>query len=80
VFSNELVSIPKLAPGSVIELFDQYDKNYGKGFYNPNSLISVRLLKTNGEIDIDFFRNRILKAKSHREELLPELKTIVSCS
>jgi len=73
VFSNELVSIPKLAPGSVIELFDQYDKNYGKGFYNPNSLISVRLLKTNGEIDIDFFRNRILKAKSHREELLPEL-------
>lgn len=73
VFSNELQSIPKLPAGSIVELVDYNGKSFGYGFYNPNSLISVRLLKYSEEIDFNFFKSRILSAKNYREQHLTEL-------
>ena len=72
VFSNELTAIPKLPAGCIVQLLDQFGKSYGKCIYNPNSLIALRLLNTDGEIDVEFFKERINKAKSHRELLMPE--------
>jgi 23S rRNA (cytosine1962-C5)-methyltransferase len=69
IFSNELTDIPKLEPGSVVEIFDSNKKSYGFGFYNPNSLIAVRILKTFDEINIDFFRKRLEKAFDLRKQI-----------
>lgn len=70
VFSNELQTIPKHEPGTVVEIVDAFGLNYGLGFYNPNSLIAVRLLNYHDPIDIDFFKNRILRAAKYREEII----------
>lgn len=72
VFSNELVSLPGLDAGRIVEVTDSRGKPYGRGFYNPNSLISVRLLNTEKEIDKDFFKERIQKALDYRRQILGE--------
>ena len=69
IFSNELTDIPKLEPGSVVEIFDSNKKSYGFGFHNPNSLIAVRILKTFDAINIDFFRKRLEKAFDLRNHI-----------
>lgn len=74
IFSNELNSIPKYEPGTVVEVFDYFGNSYGYGFYNPASLISVRILDTNSEIGKDFFVDRIRKALSYRQELVAKYK------
>ncbi|MDX9789518.1 MAG: class I SAM-dependent rRNA methyltransferase [Candidatus Kapaibacterium sp.] len=66
IFSNELEKIPDYESGTVVEVIDSHGNNYGVGFFNPNSLISVRLLKSNREPDLDFFVARIYSAYSYR--------------
>ncbi len=72
VFSNELDSIPDLPPGTLVEVIDSRGESYGTGFYNPNSLISVRLLFTDKTIDTDFFAGRINKAGLGRKMFFPD--------
>lgn len=69
IFSNELASIPELTPGTIVEVFNSKNEEIGLGFYNPHSLISVRLLKTNKKINIDFFTERISNAYAMRKQL-----------
>ncbi len=73
VYSNELNEIPKLKPGTIVEavLNKSNVKSYGLAFYNPHSLISLRLLLTDKEINTDFFIERIKKANSKRQEIYP---------
>jgi 23S rRNA (cytosine1962-C5)-methyltransferase len=73
IFSNELTTVPKLLSGSIVEVYDSTGVKYGKGIYNPNSLIAIRLLKTMDEINTEFFVKRIIAAKQFRETHLPEL-------
>jgi 23S rRNA (cytosine1962-C5)-methyltransferase len=70
VFSNELLAIPKLTPGTTVELFDFFGVSYGLGFYNPNSLIAVRLLNYLDDIDLNFFKSRIQQAANARKSLI----------
>ena len=69
VFSNELESIPDLPAGSVLEVYTSNNTNLGLGFYNPHSLIAVRLLKTISTINSDFFLDRFNKAYELRKRL-----------
>lgn len=69
VFSNELESIPKLSPGETVEIISANGYNFGKAFYNPNSLISCRLLNTFDDINLEFFINRISDAYKNRKIL-----------
>lgn len=72
VFSNELVEIPKLEAGALVKVKDYSRSNsYGYGFYNPNSLIAVRLLFYNSDINNDFFINRISNANQLRQNIFP---------
>lgn len=70
VFSNELVEVPQdITPGTLVNLVTN-DRDYGLGFYNPNSLISVRLLGLRGEaLPEDFFHQRIQKAQALRNQI-----------
>ncbi len=72
VFSNELQSIDKLPAGSVVEVLSTKNKTYGYGFYNPNSLISVRLLNWFELPDLEFFKKRISNALELRKLLFPD--------
>ncbi len=69
VFSNELESVPRdIAAGETVKLFTHDKKFMGVGFYNPNSLISIRLLTRNDElVDKDFFRKKFTEALKLRE-------------
>ncbi|MFP4368637.1 MAG: class I SAM-dependent rRNA methyltransferase [Candidatus Kapaibacterium sp.] len=62
VFSNELESIPSLEPGTVVSLKSDKGKGLGLAFFNPRTLIALRLLNTNEVPDKEFFRKRIEKA------------------
>jgi len=78
VFSNEIASIKgERESGAAAELFDTGGGLIGCGYYNPHSLISVRLLSRQRE-DIDtpaFYEQRLRAALAHRRALYPSLAT-----
>jgi 23S rRNA (cytosine1962-C5)-methyltransferase len=71
VFSNELENVPRdIAAGETVNLFTHDKKFLGTGFFNPNSLISFRLLSRNEvPLDRDFFRKTIIDALKLREKI-----------
>jgi 23S rRNA (cytosine1962-C5)-methyltransferase len=73
VFSNEVRSIAgNPAIGDVMELVSAGGKSLGLGFYNPNSLIVLRLLSRQiEEINTAFFRRRIEEAFRLRQSFYP---------
>lgn len=58
--------------GEVVEVFDHDNNFIGKGFFNSDSQIRIRLLSWNihEKIDIDFFRDKIRRAIYLREQIL----------
>jgi len=70
IFSNEIEhnDLPKKI--SYVEVYDFKDKFLCKGVYNPHSLISVRVLTTEKEIEIDknFFYKKIKNATERRKK------------
>lgn len=73
IFSNELATLPKFEAGTIVEVFTSSGKTLGLAFYNPHSLIALRLLKIS--IVEDFFRvlkQRMIKAKQLREKIFPK--------
>ncbi len=73
VFSNEIREVRgEPQAGDVVELRTAGGKLLGSGFYNPHSLIAVRLLSRHGEeCDADFFTQRIAQALALRNVLYP---------
>ncbi len=71
VFSNELENVPRdIAAGETVKLFTHDKKFMGVGFFNPNSLISFRLLsRQDEEIDRDFFMKRFFEALKLRDKI-----------
>ncbi|HTF99956.1 MAG TPA: class I SAM-dependent rRNA methyltransferase [Nitrospirota bacterium] len=71
IFSNELKDLPKnLEPGSIVDVLDSAGKFVGRGYANPRSLITVRVLtrKNDEGIDGDFFKRRIKAALELRRD------------
>lgn len=74
VFSNEVREVRgSPAAGDVVELVAASGKSLGVGFYNPKSLIAVRLLSpvVTG-INAQFFSERLQQALSLRGKLYPD--------
>jgi 23S rRNA (cytosine1962-C5)-methyltransferase len=78
VFSNEIREIQgERLPGITADIFDTGGSFLGTGYYNPRSLIAVRLL-TRERADIDgrdFFLERIGRALALRRQLYPGMET-----
>jgi 23S rRNA (cytosine1962-C5)-methyltransferase len=74
VFSNEIrdvIGSPVI--GQIVEAQDAGGHTLGIGFYNPHSLIAVRLLAPRiEEIDRAFFFRRISEALTLRQRLYPD--------
>ncbi|MGN6149230.1 MAG: class I SAM-dependent rRNA methyltransferase [Rhizomicrobium sp.] len=74
VFSNEIVMDPAtkaLAAGSVVTVQGDDGVVFGTGYFNPASLIAMRLLdpKADAAIDADFFVTALKRALARREAL-----------
>lgn len=69
IFSNELIDVPKYQAGEIVEVFYE-NQSFGYSFFNPNSLISCRLLKSNNSDIKELLIERISKAKTIRETLI----------
>jgi 23S rRNA (cytosine1962-C5)-methyltransferase len=74
VFSNEIAldaQAKTLAPGSLVEVRGDEGHSFGLGYFNPGSLIAVRLLETPADtiVDRNFFAGRIARALALRNAL-----------
>lgn len=71
IFSNEITSIPAgCGAGEIVEIVSAGGEFLGLGYFNPHSLIAVRLLTRRREsIDDAFFRTRLLAAAEYRSAL-----------
>lgn len=73
IYANELARMPKhWEPGQLVNLKTETGAWIGRGYYNSNSVIAVRLL-TREDVSIDetFFDQKIQNAQALRERLLP---------
>ena len=76
-FSNEILDIKgEPQAGDIVELRNHADTLLGIGFYNPHSLIAVRLLtRQEEEINFEFFRKRVESALALRKRVYPNAET-----
>jgi 23S rRNA (cytosine1962-C5)-methyltransferase len=71
IFSNEIrmdEAAKAIAPGSIVNVRGEDGREFGTGYFNPKSLIAVRLLSDACDtvIDRDFFSTRIGRALALR--------------
>lgn len=72
IFSNELGSVDgQYAGGEIVEVFTHDKKFIGRGYINPKSQITVRLLTRDKNENIDelFFYHRLRKAWEYKSRL-----------
>lgn len=71
IFRNEIESLDSIEPGSIVEVYTHDKKFIGKGYSNPKSQISVRLLTRykSDQINEEFFLNQIIKCWKYRQTL-----------
>ncbi len=72
IYHNEILKIEgEVSPGDIVNIYDSSKSFVGRGYINPNSKITVRILtRREEEIDKEFFRERILKAWEYRKRLV----------
>lgn len=73
IFSNEIAEHPKgVEPGGLVRILTSRGAFLGTGFYNPASLIALRILSRDGaQADGKFFAERFQKALEYRRAVLP---------
>jgi 23S rRNA (cytosine1962-C5)-methyltransferase len=74
IFSNEIrmdEAAKAIAPGSIVNVRGEDGRAFGTGYFNPRSLIAVRLLAEDCDVTVDaaFFAARIGRALRLREAL-----------
>ena len=75
IFANEvntgMEKDTNASPGEIVDVYSFDKKFIGRGYYNPKSQISVRLLTRdkNEQIDEAFFFNRIKQAWEYRQKI-----------
>lgn len=73
IYANELASPPKTAtPGALVDVRTAQGAWIGRGYYNPKSVIAVRLLSREAvEIDAAFIARAINRAQALRDAVIP---------
>ena len=73
IFSNEIAMPANIAPGTMVDVKGDDGQNFGSGFFNPKSLITVRLVarELGVAVDEDFFAARLSRALAVRDRLYP---------
>ena len=72
IFGNEIAETDEaVKPGDIVTVFNGDKKFIGKGFFNPQSQIAIRLLTRNENetVDARFIHNRIEAAWNYRKKI-----------
>lgn len=71
IFRSDIESVTgQVKPGDVVEVYSYKKRFLGKGYYNPASQITIRMLTRQDEdIDKDFLYKRILSAWEYRKRV-----------
>lgn len=71
VFSNEVKGFEgEIKAGCICDVYSCDNRFVGRGFFNSNSKIMVRIVAYSQiEIDKDFFKNRIIEANNYRKSI-----------
>ncbi len=72
IFGNEIKEVNgQPAPGDIVDVVFHDGKVAGKGYFNPNSQIQVRLLTRNNKTEINdaFFLSKIQEAWQYRQQI-----------
>src|SRR6202042_2410049 len=74
IFSNEIrmdEAAKSIAPGSIVNVRGEDGRSFGTAYFNPKSLIAVRLLAEECDvtIDVEFFAARLSRALALRDSL-----------
>src|SRR6185437_8511928 len=74
IFSNEIASPQAMTPGTVVDVKGDDGRPLGSGFFNPKSLIAVRLFarELGKEPSQEFFEQRLDQALSLRARFYPK--------
>lgn len=70
IFSNEIQNHLECESGSIVEVCSNSGVSYGLAFYNPQSLVTARLLYTDN-FDFTTICQRISKAYNYRKFIFP---------
>jgi len=71
IYDNEIERCETPIDGSLVDVFTFSGQFVGRGYYNSNSIIRIRLLtRKNVSIDREFFKEKFSKAYRSRESLL----------
>ena len=84
IFSNEVIepAVKQLPAGGAVEVFDPRGAFLGRGYCNPNSLISVRLYAGSSESpdDPELYVRRLADALRLREKVAPQRQSYRLCA
>ena len=71
VFRKAIERMPRIPPGSVVDLTED-GRFVARGYFDPHSAISVRVLTRDPreQVDVEFFRRRVREALSLRRALI----------
>jgi 23S rRNA (cytosine1962-C5)-methyltransferase len=78
VFNNEIERVEensecRVQNGDLVEIYDSRNNFIANGFYNSNSLISVRILSNEKQIDLEkLFEKRLTRAFNFRKSIYPK--------
>jgi 23S rRNA (cytosine1962-C5)-methyltransferase len=65
IFSNEIVEKPDVPAGEIVEIHDEQGHRIATGYFNPHTLIAVRILSFHQEFDL---HHRIARALDFRKQ------------
>ena len=72
VYRNEFESLPDLEDGALVDVVSAQGRFVGRGYFQAAGGIAVRILtREPHDIDADFMKRRIDRAKAFREKLYP---------
>lgn len=72
IFSGAIQApLPQISRGGLVDVYAMDNSFLGRGYYNAETDIAIRILTMNQDepIDLDFFKTRIRRAKRLRESL-----------
>jgi 23S rRNA (cytosine1962-C5)-methyltransferase len=74
VFSNEISIIEgEVLAGDIVQVYDSRNNFIASGFYNPKSLIAVRIISEKENVELEsFFRDRLSRAFAFRKLVYPD--------
>lgn len=71
-YRNEFKQLPNAEDGALLDVFTSNRRFAGRGFYQAEGGIAVRILARHQvEIDAGFLRDRITQARAYREQMYP---------